>query len=263
MQYGEYSWRRVSLPYLSKRSRSEFARDNGTDEWTPVRYKGWYFVGTQNPSFNLYMYKDVTDDYPSEWDFLKKAIVDDKTLKTVEIPHTKVLRFINRIAGALHRLDPTIKVSTGAHSMPYNTDITMPGLDYTNAPYLYYSDASLIEAGGDKKGTLDFYQVHGYPEWNDPAKDQLINMFKNPKSHWKLDKPLVVGEHWSIIAAQNEMLLSSHYELLRESGYAGVWGWAYFYVRETSDSSGRPIRTIDKHENQAYFLDVLSGMRRP
>ncbi len=260
MAYGDYSWRRLSLPYLDDRRRTEFALDTGSDSWTPINYRGWHFLGTETPTFNSYMYKDVTDDYPSEWDYLKKAIVDDKVLSTVEIPHEQVLRFINRISGAIHRLQPDAKVSSGAHSMPYNTDAPMPGLDYAHAPFNYYSDASLIAAGGDTQGVLDFYQVHGYPEWSDEAKDGLLNMFKYPKSHWQLSKPLIVGEHWNIIGSGNEMLKPFHYQHLHDTGYAGVWGWGYFYVREKKSADGKVERFIDKHENQDYFRQTLQGM---
>lgn len=257
MEYGEYRWRENSLSYLDDRSRSEFAENTGDGSWTPIRYKGWHFVGDHDQGFNLYMYKDVTDDYPSEWDFLKKAIVDDKTLKTVEIPYERVLRSINRIAGAIHRHDPQAKVSAGSHSIPYNTDISLKSHGTKN----YYSDAELIAAGGDVRGTLDFYQVHGYPDWNDASKDAEINMFKLPKSNWQLDKPLIVGEHWSIIGANNEMLSAQNYERLHDQGYAGVWGWAYFYVREAREpASGRPYRWIDKHENQDYFRKVFTAL---
>ncbi len=260
MTYGEYTWKRSSLSYLGSPARSEFAIDSGAQDYTPVRYKGWHFVGERQPDFNLYMYKDVTDDYPSEWDYLKRLIVDEKSLTTVEIPHEKVLRFINRVAGAIHRLDPEAKVSTGVHSMPYNTDVPMPGLGFENAPFNYYSDASLVAAGGDAKGTLDFYQVHGYPEWNDVAKDGLYNMFKYPKAHWRLDKPLVVGEHWSLVGAQNEPLAPHHYAHLYDTGYAGVWGWAYFYVREKAGTHGEALRYIDKHENQDSFRRLFQNL---
>ncbi len=259
MQYGDYSWRRVSLSYLDDRRRTEFAVDDGSDSYTPVKYHGWHFVGTQDPSFNLYMYKDVTDDYPSEWDYLKKAIVDNRTLTTVEISHANVLKFINRVAGSIHRVVPTAKVSTGTHSMPYNTDVAMEGLGYENAPFNYYTDERLVAAGGDPLGTLDFYQVHGYPEWSDVEKDGVLNMFKYPKKHWKLDKPLIVGEHWNIIGANNEMLQPHHYQHLHDTGYAGAWGWAYFYVREKS-VGGEPQRSIGKHENQDYFRKVQEGL---
>ncbi len=257
MEYGDYRWRENSLSYLDDRRRSEFAINTGDGSYTPIKYKGWHFVGTQNSGFNLYLYKDFTDEYPSEWDFLKKAIVDDKALTTVEISYERVLRSINRIAGAIHRLDSQAKVSAGAHSIPYNTAISMKSHGTRN----YYSDEELIAAGGDPQGTLDFYQVHGYPEWNDAEKDADVNMFKLGKAHWQLDKPLIVGEHWNIIGAQNEMLDNTHYEFLHDQGYAGVWGWAYFHVREAADpQTGKPYRWIDKHENQDYFRKVFQSL---
>ncbi len=261
MEYGEYNWRRVSLPYLNDRKRTEFALDSGSQDYTPIRYKGWHFVGTEEKGFNSYMYKDVTDEYPSEWDFLKKAIVDDKTLTTVEIPYERVLLVMNRIAGAIHRLDPEAKISSGAHSMPYNTNQAMPGLGYSNAPFNYYSDSVLINAGGDPLGTMDFYQVHGYPDWSDASRDSVLNMFKHPKSHWNLDKPLIVGEHWSIIGSGGERLSSQNYEHLHDNGYAGVWGWAYFNVREFKDpATGAVKRVVDKHENQDEFRKVFQSL---
>ncbi len=261
MKYGEYNWRRTAMSYLDARSRTEYALDSGEDSWAPVKYKGWHFVGTIDPSFNFYLYKDVTDDYPSEWDYLKKAIVDDKVLATREVPYQNVMRFINKVAGAIHRVVPEAKVSSGAHSMPYNTDVAMPGLGYENAPFNYYSDEALIRSGGDPLGTLDFYQVHGYPEWNDHDKDQLLNMFRHPASYWRQGKPLIVGEHWSIIGAGNEYLKPHHYAFLHDNGYAGVWGWAYFYVRESYNATTRQWqRRIDKHENQDFYRELFQGL---
>ena len=261
MQYGEYWWRRTAMSYLDDRAKTEYAIDSGSDSWAPVKYKGWHFVGSIDPSFNFYLYKDVTDDYPSEWDYLKKAIVDDKTLQTEEVPYQSLMRFINKVAGAIHRTAPGAKVSCGAHSMPYNTDVAMPGLGFDNAPLNYYADKALIQAGSDPLGTMDFYQVHGYPEWNDLDKDQLLNMFKHPASHWRQDKPLIVGEHWSIVGAQNEYAKPSHYAHLHDNGYAGVWGWAYFYVRESFDATAKQWkRRIDKHENQDYFRALFQSL---
>lgn len=53
-----------------------------------------------------------------------------------------------------------------------------------------------VAAGGDPDGTLDFYAVHGYAIWDEAERDSLINMFRNPYSHWKVNKPILVGEHW-------------------------------------------------------------------
>ncbi len=32
-------------------------------------------------------------------------------------------------------------------------------------PSNWYSDDQLVAAGGDLDGTLDFYEVHAYPDW--------------------------------------------------------------------------------------------------
>lgn len=84
----------------------------------------------------------------SEWDFLKESIVDKGELTTVEVPYTQVLRFINKLAGAIHRAEPTAKVTVGAHSTPYITNINMPNLWYDNAPMNYYTDAGLVSSCG-------------------------------------------------------------------------------------------------------------------
>jgi endo-1,4-beta-mannosidase len=212
-------------------------------------------------TFNSFTMKDVIDDYPSEWDFLKEQIVDKKALATRDIDHQAVMKFINQVAGAIHRLDPQAKVSSGAHSMPYNTDTKMVLHGFPTAPFNYYSDQALIAAGGDQEGVMDFYQVHGYPEWNDAQQDAKINMFLNAKAHWGLDKPLVVGEHWNIVEANNVMLKPDHYQKLYDNGYAGSWGWAYFYVRETFDQATKSWqRHIDKHENQDYFRNFFQSL---
>jgi hypothetical protein len=53
-----------------------------------------------------------------------------------------------------------------------------------------------VASGGDPDGTLDFYAVHGYAIWDEHERDSLVNMFRHPKDHWKVDKPILVGEHW-------------------------------------------------------------------
>lgn len=70
----------------------------------------------------------------------------------MQIPYTKVLRFINKVAGAIHRAAPGAKVTCGAHSMPYTTDIPMPNLFYDNAPMNYYSDDLLVSRAGGGGG---------------------------------------------------------------------------------------------------------------
>lgn len=70
--------------------------------------------------------------------------MDNGGLTTVEVPYTKVLRFINKVAGAIHRAIPTAKVTVGAHSTPYITNVSMPNLWYDNAPMNYYTDEGLV-----------------------------------------------------------------------------------------------------------------------
>jgi hypothetical protein len=53
-----------------------------------------------------------------------------------------------------------------------------------------------VASGGDPDGTLDFYAVHGYALWIDDKRDYMLNMFRHPKDHWQVDKPILVGEHW-------------------------------------------------------------------
>lgn len=57
-----------------------------------------------------------------------------------------MLRFINQAAGAIHRAAPGAQVTVGAHSMPFATDLPMPGLWYPNAPMNYYSDDLLVSS---------------------------------------------------------------------------------------------------------------------
>jgi hypothetical protein len=264
MKYGEYCWKETLKDFLLAHNRAKYLGrcDSG---WTPIKYEGWHFISSGGKDgakeFNLYTMKDVIDDYPSEWDYLKEQIVDKKALFTRDINHRAVMKFINKVAGAIHRLDPEAKVSSGAHSMPYNTETPMELHGYPSPPVNFYSDSSLIAAGGDKDGYLDFYQVHGYPEWNDPVQDAKINMFLNPKDYWGLDKPLIVGEHWNEVEANKGYLKTHHYQYLYDHGYAGVWGWAYLYVKEFYDHPSKSWkRYIDKHVNQDYFRELFKSL---
>ncbi|WIA16053.1 hypothetical protein OEZ85_012780 [Tetradesmus obliquus] len=170
MSWGNYSWGSKSWPCLSHPSRSSNASlHKDSKGGLTARYRGWHFT-LDDGEFNNLMYHDVIDNYPSEWDFLKRQIADLKLLTTQQVPHTKLLRFVNRVAGAIKRAAPGTKVTVGAHSMPYNSDVAIPNLkkgrsDYGSAPFNYWKDSVLVAAGGDPQGVLDFYSVHGYPIW--------------------------------------------------------------------------------------------------
>jgi hypothetical protein len=73
----------------------------------------------------------------------------------------------------------------------------------SNAPNQYepHWGAVQVASGGDPDGYLDFYAVHGYPIWDEPVRDSLINMFRHGKTHWNVSKPILVGEHWEQVSA--------------------------------------------------------------
>jgi hypothetical protein len=260
MVYGNYRWTRESRGLLDDRRRTEWARDTGGWGDDAVEYRGWHFI-KDDGEFNKFLYKDVIDDYPSEWDYLKNAIVARRELATRSVDHVAIQAFINRVAGAIHRTAPGARVMVGAHSMPYTTDIAMPGLDEQNAPRNYYSDDQLIAAGGVSQGTVDLFQAHSYPLWGHPHKTALMEMFEHPAHHWRLDRPLIVGEHWSLIGTDERPLTVADYVYLHDQGYAGVWGWAYLFEKERWDAQrGAWVRWVDKHVNQDYFLELLRQM---
>jgi len=132
-----------------------------------------------------------------------------------------IQRVVNRVAGAIHRTVPGILVSNGAVTFETTTDVD----GMTN----YYTDSALKAVGGDADGALDFYMVHYYG-WNGVANSPFTKTY----AHWKLDKPLVVGEFpagdWSPAissknkdAAKQDTLLTYLYK----SGYAGGLSWNY------------------------------------
>lgn len=135
-----------------------------------------------------------------------------------------IQQFVNLLAGAIHRTDPDAKVTCGSWNMRALTDIE----GMTN----YYRDDRLIAAGGDPDGTMDFYQVHYYPE----HFDESTSPFHHPASYWELDKPLVIGEfpaggiknlgngYRPRKAFQNIVKV---YQYVYENGYAGAIGWTY------------------------------------
>lgn len=130
-----------------------------------------------------------------------------------------VQQFVNLTAGAIHRTIPSAQVSTGVWSFRALTDIE----GNTN----YYSDARLIAAGGDTDGTLDFYQVHYYPD-NFPVR---LSPFHRPADWWGLDKPIVIGEFPSRAidggTTDPEYTITEAYQLAYEYGYAGAMAWDY------------------------------------
>ncbi|MEW6194076.1 MAG: discoidin domain-containing protein [Bacteroidota bacterium] len=184
------------------------------------------------------------------------------SITTADVDMFYIQRFINLVAGAIHREVPGAKVTNGTWGFPAATDVATIGKisaqDYfskltaeqkveleiffeskygvkLNANQIaqnfynliaanknYYRDDRLIEAGGDPLGTLDFYTVHYY-DWAGVA----MSPFHNPYSYWNLDKELVIAEFYiqDTFNKNDEDL----YKILIETGYAGAldWGWDF------------------------------------
>jgi len=181
-----------------------------------------------------------------------------------------VQRFVNLTAGAIHRTDPNALVTNGAWSFISLSDAEPPTAVKAEEPEPltetelaevqrvlsrkfrsevsraeakrfvqtlqsdpdrnFYTDQRLIDAGGDPRGTLDYYNVH-YFEW--AGTD--LSPFHNDKSHWGLGKPLVVGEfHMGTDENDDdsEASFGVHYRdfftTLHDRGYAGGLGWSWF-----------------------------------
>lgn len=129
------------------------------------------------------------------------------------VPMSDIQRFINQCAGAIHHADSKALVTNGSWSFYATTDVGDKNKNY-------YTDVRLIEAGGDKMGTLDFYTVHYY-DW---AKEER-SPFHHDAAYWKLDKPLVVSEfHPKTTFGVNDSVL--HDELYKR-GYAGAMSWSW------------------------------------
>ncbi len=128
-----------------------------------------------------------------------------------------IQRFVNLCAGAIHRTDENAYVSNGTWSFRVMTDINTA----SHKNYNYYRDDRLIEAGGDERGTLDFYMIHYY-DW---AKEEW-SPFHHPASYWQLDKPIVVAE-FSAKGPYGKITPKEAYELLYNNGYAGALSWTW------------------------------------
>ncbi|MBN1415660.1 MAG: discoidin domain-containing protein [Bacteroidales bacterium] len=129
------------------------------------------------------------------------------------VPMSQIQRFVNRVAGTVHREVPTAKVSNGCWSFYAGSD--------QGSNINYYSDDRLIAAGGDAQGTLDFYMVHYY-DWGGTS----ISPFHHPASYWELDKPLVIGE-FSAHGPYTGIDPKTAYNYLYQNGYAGGLSWTW------------------------------------
>jgi len=206
------------------------------------------------------------------------------------VPMSAIQRFINLCSGAIHRTDPTAKVTNGAVTLASLTDVlakksaneglnlaTMSDAEkkslenwfnskyrtaltaeqivpiiqkLTASNYNYYSDVRLIAAGGDSQGTLDFYSVHYYVMNGVPQ----LSPFTHLASHWNLTKPLVVGEFgWENTDGVPKAKL---YDTLYTNGYAGALPWSWTDVSSAGHTEMLAgMKSLwDKHQSDVNLL---------
>jgi len=144
-----------------------------------------------------------------------------------KIPMYRILRFINKQTGAIKRTDPKALVTVGCSSEQSGTDA------FPNT-YNYYKDTCLVQAGGDKLGTLSFDQIHTY-SWQ--GKWSSTSPFLQKADNFKLPKPLVIGEFAASCAQGEDVTALWNYSY--NNGYAGTWSWQYNGGGQCSDNSAQ------------------------
>ncbi len=177
---------------------------------------------------------------------------------TNHVPMADIQRFVNMVAGAIHRTDPGAKVTNGTWSLKAQTDVTLPGASSPNKNY--YRDDRLIAAGGDSKGTLDYYTVHYY-DWQSADITPILH----DASTWNLNKPLVIGEFFLPDNVQS-VPYQKVYQTYYQKGYAGalVWQWYDWWQNRTNLTENWPrgLQNMDSLKVN-YPNDVTIKLTEP
>lgn len=145
----------------------------------------------------------LTTEYANHWpDFTDKVSIVD------------VQKTVNRLASAIRKAQPNVKITNGA--LGFLSNIDNASLNFVNN----YTDNELLSKGGKEDGYLDFYNIHYY-NWAGENGSPFHNDFTNQN----LNKPTVIGEYYpqdtfSVLALD----LGS---TLFNKGWHGslVWSW--------------------------------------
>ncbi len=146
----------------------------------------------------------------------------------------KVQKFTNKVAAAIHNIDPGYLVSTGSVNIKYQS---------------WWNDAELVKAGGEANGTLDFFQTHYYPYYQDDAVSPFVNTAAQMASTYGYDnKPMIIGEfpasgwkgdtYTSSMAAKTQISTEECYRKAFDGGYAGALAWQYIGDKTESQFGG-------------------------
>ena len=153
---------------------------------------------------------------------------------TEKMSKEKVQKFTNKVAAAIHNIDKRYLVSTGSVNIKYQS---------------WWNDAELVKAGGEANGTLDFFQTHYYPYYQDDAVSPFVNTAAQMASTYGYDsKPMIIGEfpasgwkgdtYTASMAAKTEISTEECYRKAFDGGYAGALAWQYIGDKTESNFGG-------------------------
>ena len=159
---------------------------------------------------------------------------------TKKMALSKIQAFTNKVAAAIHTENPELLVSTGSVNIQYQK---------------HWNDAALVAAGGKANGTLDFFQTHYYPYWQNDAVSPFVNTAAQMASKYGYDsKPMVIGEfpasgwkgdtYTASMAAKTQISTEECYRKAFDGGYAGALAWQYIGDKTESNFGGYTY-TID------------------
>ena len=116
-------------------------------------------------------------------------------------------RFVNHVAAAIHELDPNVKVTTATH---------------TNFYTVFNNETLTSQDGADETGTLDFYELHHYPLYQNPPYITNADVYE-------ADRPIIIGEY-DLADVQQESLFQiegpDSLKAIIYKGYLGAWPWS-------------------------------------
>ena len=159
---------------------------------------------------------------------------------TKKLDKAVLQKFTNKIAAAIHTIDSKLLVSTGSVNIQYQS---------------WWNDSELIAAGGEANGTLDFFQTHYYPYYQNDAVSPFVNTAAQMATTYKYDnKPMIIGEfpasgwkgdtYTASMAAKTQISTEECYRKAFDGGYAGALAWQYIGDKTESNFGGYTY-TID------------------
>lgn len=159
---------------------------------------------------------------------------------TKKMSKANLQKFTNKVAAAIHKANKDLLVSTGSVNIQYQN---------------WWNDEELIKAGGEKTGTLDFFQTHYYPYYQADEVSPFVNTAAAMQTKYKYDsKPMIIGEfpasgwkgdtYTASMAAKTQISAEEAYQKAYDGGYAGALAWQYIGDKTEANFGGYSY-TID------------------